>query len=314
MASPVRYEDLICKSALNAVKAPSMPFNWSLNPYRGCQHGCSFCYARATHAFLGIRADDTFQTHILIKRNAAEQLKRELVRRAGGRGGLQSLGPVAIGTATDPYQQAEATARVTRACLEVLAEHGDGVPVSLTTRSPLILRDLDLLKRLNVVAINISMNTLDPQVWRQFEPSSPSPAKRLETLARLTAAGLPAGIILAPILPWITDGTEELRRLVREAAERGAAYVKHAVLRLSTPEVKLSFFRTLNRHYPALAPRYGAWYAHGAYPPAAYRRRIAAIVGQMLDRHQLPGQEPSRNAAAAPSPEEAAPEQLTLPL
>jgi len=314
MASPVTYTNLSCKSALNAVKSPAMPFDWSINPYRGCRHGCSFCYARKTHAFLGIEGNDAFQTRIFVKTNAAERLRSELARRAGTRNGLKSLGTVAIGTATDPYQPAEAKARITRGCLEALAEYG--LPVTITTRSPLILRDLDLLKGMDVVSVNISLNTLDLKVWRRFEPFSPSPVKRLSALARLRSEGINAGVFLAPILPWITDGIENLRGVVREAAGHGATFVMHEVLKLDAPEVKHAFFRTLNAHYPALAPRYGEWYARGDSPPAVYRRRIGAAVEELLREFRLASAEPLRSAAAIPppAPPAEAPEQLCLPI
>lgn len=285
MSGPIQYEPITAKTMLNSVKAPSMPFDWSLNPYRGCQHGCSFCYARSTHSFLGEKADDTFQKHIYLKENAAEALKRQLAAAARSKKGLEALGSIAIGTATDPYQPIESRARLTRQCLEVLIEYG--VPASITTRSPLILRDLDLLKKLPHVSVNLSVNTLNRKLWRQLEPSTPSPVKRLETVKQLREAGIEAGIFMAPILPYLTDTPEELQEFVDTVPSYNPCYVIPSYLRLSTAEVKVWFFATLEQTYPELLARYARLYRHSGYIPSEYREEKMYFIKEQLARHHL---------------------------
>jgi DNA repair photolyase len=262
-----------------------MPFEWSINPYRGCQHGCSFCYARATHAFLGMETDDAFQNHILLKANAAEALERQLTKLARSRGGLRAAGRIAIGTATDPYQPAEAKAKLTRQCLEVLARYR--MPVSITTRSPLILRDLDLLRRIPILSVNISMNTLNHRVWRNMEASSPSPIQRLKTVQQLTEAGIPAGVFLAPILPLITDSDEELEAVVKAASRHGAKFVSASYLRLNHSEVKVWYFHVLQQTYPELVGKYGELYAHSSTADPAYRTPRINRIRELIRQHQL---------------------------
>ncbi|MGE6230329.1 radical SAM protein [Paenibacillus chitinolyticus] len=306
--NPVRYEKITAKQVLNPVKTPAMPFEHSINPYRGCQHGCSFCYARAMHAFLGLNGDDTFQTNILMKENAPEALREQLRKAARSRKGLAGVGRIAIGTATDPYQQAEGRAKLTRGCLEVLTEYP--VPLTITTRSPLILRDLDLLRKLPVYAVNISLNTLNRTTWRNFEPGAPSPAKRLETVRALTDAGIPAGIFMAPMLPYITDGRDELEELIAAAAEHGAQFVMASYLRLSASDVKVWFFETIRRHYPQLVGKYAGLYASSAYAPREYRDPVRRYVDELLERYGLrdmdeeeeaprPGERAAAGAAAS---------------
>lgn len=312
MESHIRYEPIQAKTMLTAVKAPSMPFDWSLNPYRGCQHGCSFCYARSTHSFLGLTADDTFQRHILFKDNAPEALEEQLRKWSRSKQGTNRQ--VAIGTATDPYQPIEAKAQLTRRCLEILAHYH--VPVSITTRSPLILRDIDLLKRMNITSINLSVNTLQKSVWRQFEPFTPSPAKRLETVQALVSHGMNAGIFLAPILPQVTDDKEHLRELVKAAHHAGAQFVMSSFLRLSTMEVKSWFFQTIKLHYPQLLAAYAKLYSSSAYLPKEYRSTLSAYLEQLLQEYRIPGYEPflqkSDQQQADAAAKEEQPEQLSF--
>lgn len=319
------YEPIRVKTSLNPVRAASMPFAWSLNPYRGCRHGCSFCYARSTHLYMGDKADDRFQNHIYIKENAAEALEDQLRRLARRPRGLSDIGPVAVGTATDPYQPREAKERITRRCLEVLAEYG--ISASITTRSPLVVRDADVLRKLPSVTVNISVNTLNPAVWRAFEPHSPRPDKRFEAVRRLNDAGIRAGIFLAPILPLITDSESSLNAVVERSAEAGAAFVAPSVLRLATPEVKVWFFRALRRYDARLVDRYADLYDRSAHPPASYRAAVLGTVEAALRRVSLPAgaaaDEPERQdttspatAASGESPAEndAQPVQLCLPI
>ncbi|WP_245632804.1 SPL family radical SAM protein [Alicyclobacillus kakegawensis] len=304
MRQPPTYQDVLTKQAMNRVNAPSMPFHWSINPYRGCSHGCSFCYARVTHTYLGMGADDTFRRNVLVKANAADALADQLERKLRRCGGdLQCLaadiGLVTIGTATDPYQPIEAKRRVTRQCLEVLAEYQ--VPTSITTRSPLILRDLDILQRMRLHSINISVHTLDKQVWRNLEPATPAPDKRLAAVRELAANGLPAGVFLAPIVPYLTDSTPQLRAVVEAAAAMHARFLVPSILRL-TPEVKQWFMQTLRQRYPHLVARYQRLY-RTAYPPTAYvdpvLRRARALMAEFgLDSHAPRMVEAAPSAAA----------------
>lgn len=290
MASPTTFEPIQAKQVLNPVKAPSMPFDWSINPYRGCQHGCSFCYARSTHSFLGMNTDDTFQHHILYKDNAREALEAQVVRMLRSKNGRGKLGKVAIGTATDPYQPIEGRFLLTRQCLEVLAAYR--VPVSITTRSPLILRDLDILKKLSGSSVNISLNTLDKDVWRHFEPMTPSPRRRLEAVKRLTGEGVEAGIFMAPILPFLTDGPNSLEQVVKHASDAGAQFIMGSVLRLNTNAVKSWFFGTLREHYPKLLGPFAELYSHSAYAPKHYRNETLDRLHTLLEKYHIPAYRP----------------------
>jgi DNA repair photolyase len=314
-SSKVQFEPLQVKTILNPVKAPSMPFDWSINPYRGCQHGCSFCYARSTHSFLGMEADDTFQQHIFLKSDAPAVLREQLTKRLRGNKRAWDWGPVAIGTATDPYQQIESKAMLTRGCLEVLAEFQ--VPVTITTRSPLILRDLDLLKRLPVVSINVSIGTLNNKLWRQFEPSSPSPAQRLTTVERLIEQGIPAGVFAAPLLPYLTDSEADLQELVAAAAKAGAQFFMPSYLRLSTSAVKVWFFHSLQQHYPQLTEKYAQLYHNSGSLPRAFRdpvmRKLDALLLQhKMNIHTFVPAEPNAPSEAFAGDEAMQPMQLTL--
>ncbi len=314
MPMQTRYEPVRAKQLLNPVKAPSMPFDWSINPYRGCQHGCSFCYARSTHAFLGMEADDTFQHHILYKNNAPEALKAQVERMLRAKGGRSRLGRIAIGTATDPYQPLEGRLKLTRQCLEVLAAYR--LPVSITTRSPLILRDIDLLRKLPGSSVNISLNTLDKRIWRSFEPMSPAPAQRIKALRGLRQEGIEAGIFMAPILPFLTDRPEHLEQVAEQAAEAQACFVMGSVLRLNTSEVRSWFLGTLRNAYPHLVRSYADWYGHSPTAPKAYREQVRTRLDRLLERHGIPAYVSALEAKPAPtaSPEEDKPVQLAFAL
>lgn len=273
-------EPMAAKSILNPVKAPSMPFDWSINPYRGCQHGCAFCYARSTHAFLGEAADDTFQHHIFWKDDAAAVLRAQLRRMA-----KRLPAYVAIGTATDPYQQLEGRMKLTRACLEVLAEFG--VAASITTRSPLVLRDLDLLRRMPGSSVNVSIHSLDMDVWRTFEPSSPSPKLRVDCAARLIDAGVPAIVFMAPILPYLTDAPAQTEQLIAACAQAGVRELMPSFLRLSTPEVKSWFFSVLRQSHPELTDRYGRLFWRSSKLPDHYRQPVYRRIAEQMARYGL---------------------------
>ncbi|WP_380025672.1 SPL family radical SAM protein [Effusibacillus consociatus] len=263
------------KTVLNRVTTPAMPFTWSINPYRGCSHGCAFCYARNTHEFIGMSADDSFRTHLFVKEDAPAVLRRELAK------GKWRGGRVQVGTATDPYQPLEKQQELTKQILEVLAFYR--VPTSITTRSPLIQRDIELLRELNRYAdcsVQISINTLDVKIWRSIEPESPHPQARFDTVKKLREAGIRTGILLAPVLPFLTDDVPMLKRLVQSARESDASFVVPSILRLK-PQVKQWFFGQLEAHFPETVASYRNLYK-GTYVEERYAKRFQEKMGPIL--------------------------------
>ena len=299
MASPA-YRDEPCRSALN--KVSGMSFRWSLNPYTGCVHRCTFCFVRAFEARADRPWDDRYGTSIRVKSNIAEVLRRELSRRSWRR----EL--VAIGTATDPYQPAEGRFRLTRACLEAL--HDARTPVHLITRGPLIVRDLDVLVRLarrTRVSITVSVPTVDLEVWRRTEPGTAPPAQRLRALSRLVDAGLDVGVGMAPILPGISDAPESLAAVVRAARDAGATGVWANLLYLR-PGTREHFLANLARDWPELLPRYEDLYAGRSYLGAAEVQPIRRAVDELRREYDL------RDRRTTPLLPPAEPSQLELPL
>lgn len=293
------YEQVTAKQTLTRVKEEHMPFEWSVNPYRGCTHGCSFCYARAFQAFIDKQAHDEFQNHILLKMNAAEALEKQLANNAARfdhdlDAAALHLGRVAIGTVTDPYQPIESKTRLTRECLKVLAKYR--IKTSITTRSPLILRDLDLLGVMPSVLVNLSIGSLDAKLIRLLEPGAPLPFKRLEALEALTARGIRTGVFLAPILPLLTDSRESLEAVYQAAQQRGAAFVMPSLLRLS-PDVKSWYYKTLQDHFPAKLPAYRKLF-QGAYPSSVYRETVYRLT-DLLDRQYPMAGGDAKNAEEA---------------
>jgi DNA repair photolyase len=270
------YREIPCKTALNRVSG--MPFRWSLNPYRGCLHGCHYCYARASHTYLGMNAGEDFATRIVVKTNMPEVLQGELRRRSWTRE------RVAIGTATDAYQPCEGRYRLTRRCLEALRDHA--TPVSIVTKSTLILRDLDLLAELAEgpgATVYFTITTLDPDLWRVIEPGTPPPPRRLAVLRRLADAGIPCGIFLAPILPGITDSIESIDAVAAAAKAHGAGSFGSAVLRLA-PDVKEHYFSFVAETFPDLLPRYERAYA-GTNISSEYQAVIEPRLARVRERH-----------------------------
>jgi DNA repair photolyase len=255
-----RYIEITCKSAVNRVQG--MPFNWSLNPYRGCVHACHYCYARATHSYFGLNADDDFESTIFVKTNFPEVLRRELGRPslAGER--------ISIGTATDPYQPIEGKYRLTRRSLEALLDYRQ--PCSIVTKSTLIQRDLDLLvglSRLTEVHVYFTVTTVDPDIWKAVEPGTPPPAKRLQTLRRLRDAGVSAAVFMAPVLPGITDSEESIQAVAQAAKDHSAVSFGALPLRLA-PLVKEHYFRFVAEQYPSLLGKYQRSYPGQNAPEA----------------------------------------------
>jgi DNA repair photolyase len=263
-----------------------MPFDWSLNPYMGCAHRCTFCYVRAFEARADRPWDDRYGSSIRVKTNVAEVLWRELARPSWRRE------PVAVGAATDPYQPAEGRYRLTRACIEVFAEAAS--PFSIITRGPLIVRDVDVLAaaaRRARVSVTFSVPTLDEEIWRRTEPGTAPPRQRLRALARLVEAGVDAGVGMAPILPGLSDRPELLADVVRGARAAGATGIWANLLYLR-PGTREHFLAALERDWPELLPEYERLYRRVAYLPRAetdpVRERVRALARShgVRDRRQ----------------------------
>jgi len=293
----VEYREEPCKVALSRVEG--MSFRWSLNPYMGCEHQCTFCYVRAFELRADRPWDARYGQSIRVKINVAEVLGRELARPSWRR----EL--VAIGAATDPYQPAEGRYRLTRRCLQALAVARN--PLSLITRGPLVVRDIDVLQeaaRRAAVDVNISIATLDETVWRRTEPGTAPPRQRLRALRMLVDAGIKAGVGVAPVLPGISDRPEQLAAVVRAARDAGATHLWCAVLHLRSG-TREHFLENLARDWPDLVPRYERLY-QGAYLPTRVTEPVTQQVTEL--REQL-GIADRRAVKLAPPPEA---EQLPL--
>jgi DNA repair photolyase len=239
---PTTLFDDHAKTVISWNASPDIPFDRSLNPAKGCEHGCIYCYARPTHAYLGLSPGLDFETKIFVKRDAAAVLREELMRPG------YVPGVLALGANTDPYQPVERELGITRAVLEVLDEFGH--PVSVTTKGALIERDLDLLARMaarGLAQVNISLTTLEPELARRMEPRAAAPHRRVETLRRLAAAGIPTAVLVAPVIPALTD--HDIERVLEAAAAAGTAQAWYVMLRLPG-EVRALFVEWLERHYP----------------------------------------------------------------
>lgn len=309
MVAP-EYREEPCRTALN--KVSGMSFRWSLNPYTGCAHRCTFCFVRAFEARADRPYDDRYGRSIRIKVNIAEVLERELARRSWRHE------KVVVGTATDPYQPAEGRFRLTRACLVRLG--ASRTPLHIITRGPLILRDIDVLSeaaRSAGVSVTFSVPTVDPEVWRRTEPGTAPPRQRLRALSRLVATGLDVGVGMAPILPGISDSPESLAAVVRAARDAGATgiWANLLYLRHGTRE---HFLDNLARDWPELLPVYARLYAGRDYLGKAelgpVQRQVAELRRQfdVRDRRTIRLEEQSVDATWVPDVE--GPSQLELPL
>jgi DNA repair photolyase len=270
----VEYREEPCRNALNRVRG--MPFAWSLNPYMGCAHRCTFCYVRAFEARADRPWDDRYGSSIRVKTNVAQVLRRELARASWDRE------PVAIGAATDPYQPAEGRYRLTRACIEAFAEAAS--PFSIITRGPLIVRDVDVLAEAAQradVSVTFSIPTLDNEIWLKTEPGTAPPRQRLRALSRLVEAGIDARVGMAPILPGLSDRRELLAEVVREARAAGATGIWANLLYLR-PGTREHFLAALENDWPELVPEYERLYRRSAYLPRReadpVRERVRALA------------------------------------
>ena len=278
MSARVRYEKVQCRSALNRVSG--MDFKWSLNPYRGCVHGCHYCFARRFHGYYDLNAGSDFTGIILVKANVAEVLGSELSRRSWRRE------PVTIGTATDPYQPIEGKYRLTRRCLQAFVDWRS--PVSLVTKGTMAVRDTDVMVELERRAgctVCFSLTTLDDDLWRKLEPGTPPPSKRLAVMQGLVAAGVNAGVAVAPIIPGITDDQANLEAVTRAAADHGARFLWGSTLRLQ-PGTKEHFLEFLDREYPVLSASYRQLYP-GAYASRSVDNDVQTRIGNLKASYGL---------------------------
>lgn len=269
----IKFHEVQARSALNSVPPMArLGFSWTINPYRGCTHRCSYCFARPTHRYLDLNPREDFERQIVVKVNLPEVLRAEL-KRPSWRGEH-----IALGTNTDPYQWVEGRYRITRGVWqELLAARN---PCSILTKSPLLLRDLDLFQDLSArtrFRANLSIPTLDEKAWRLTEPGTPHPRKRIEAITRLKEAGIEVGVLVAPLMPGINDSPEQVAEVLRLCDEAGADSVGGIGLHLRG-ELKEIFFDWLAEHRPALLPRYRRLYARGGDLPPPERKRLAGLV------------------------------------
>ena len=272
-----QYREEPCRNALNRVRG--MPFGWSLNPYMGCAHRCTFCYVRAFEARADRPWDDRYGASIRVKTNVVDVLRRELERRSWLRE------PAAVGAATDPYQPAEGRYRLTRGCIEAFADAAS--PFSIITRGPLIVRDVDVLvdaARRADVSVTFSVPTLDVEIWRRTEPGTSPPRQRLRALSRLVEAGIDARVGMAPILPGLSDRPELLADVVREARAAGATGIWANLLYLR-PGTREHFLSALERDWPELLPRYERLYSRSAYLPRRETDPVRERVRKLARNH-----------------------------
>ena len=271
------------RTILNRVPERSrMPFRWTINAYRGCSHACAYCFARPTHDYLGLDTGVGFDRQLVVKVNAVERARAELA--APGR----AREPVAMGTNTDPYQPVEGRYRLTRGIVQVLAEAGN--PFSILTKSTLITRDIDVLRdaaHATTVHTALSVGTLDREVWRATEPHAPDPRRRIEAVAALNAAGVPCGVMVAPVIPGLSDGHEQLDEVIRAAVDAGAVSITPIMLHLR-PGVREHYLERLGRIDPVHAAAMDARYT-GAYGPSSAARALTRTVRTLVARHGGPG-------------------------
>ncbi|HVB33552.1 MAG TPA: radical SAM protein [Patescibacteria group bacterium] len=292
----VEYYLLPIRSILNHCDSSRVPFPWTINPYRGCEFGCQYCYARYTHEYMEIDGGE-FERKIYVKRDAALAIDRDLAEKC--RPGEH----IAIGTATDPYQPAEADFGVTRSLLDRLARR-EGLSLSITTKSDRIVRDLDLLRRIAArsdLRINMTVTTLRTSLARLLEPRAPRPDLRLGALEKLREAGLSAGVFAMPVLPGLTDSEEDLDRLARAAKDAGAEWFSASILFLM-PSSARQFLPFLDERLPRFSEIYREWYVDRGGPPKAYREKIRDRVARLRRRYGL-GTVPQRRPAPPASPQ-----------
>jgi DNA repair photolyase len=277
----VEYFSLPARSLLNRCTGVRMPFTWTINPYRGCEFACKYCYARYTHEFMEMRDGADFEQKIYVKQHAANLLRQELKHVKPGE-------EIAIGTATDPYQPAERRFKVTRAILEELSRH-QGLQLGLITKGNLILRDLDLLKeisRSNRLFVNLTITTLNVELARILEPRAPRPDLRIETVRRLNLEGIATGVSCSPVIPGITDTPRNLEAVVRATAEAGGEHIFANPLFLK-PCSAAVFLPFLEKEFPQLVASYHERYKDRAFLPTSYGKRISQLMARLREKYSI---------------------------
>jgi len=304
----VEYFTLPARSLLNrCVSGRGLPFTWTINPYRGCEFACKYCYARYTHEFMEMRDGVEFEQKIYVKQHTAELLRHDLRRVKPGE-------PIALGTATDPYQPAERRYEITRGLLQEFARHR-GFELGIVTKSNLILRDIDLLREValhNRLSIHVTVTTMNVELARILEPRAPRPDLRIDAVRHLSDAGLNVGVSSSPVLPGITDSPADLEAVVRAAAEAGARHIFAGPLFLK-PCSAAVFLPFLEENFPHLVENYKRHYQDRAFLPPSYGKRISQLVSRLRDKYGIKQADPrGQNKYASKWPAEAADEQLAL--
>ena len=282
-ADAARYQEIRCRSALNPVKG--MPFNWTLNPYRGCTHGCHYCYARRYHTQFELGADDEFASIIFVKTNLVQVLRRELQRPGW------TNETVAVGTATDCYQPIEGSYKLTRSALEAFCDFS--TPTSVVTKGPMVVRDKDVLMDLSAktdVTVCVSVPCVDEDVWRALEPGTAPPLQRLRAVRELVDSGIRAGVLMNPIVPGISSKPALLERTVKAIADHGARFIGCNVMYLQDG-TRDHFMRWLAQEHPELVDGYERLYA-GKYPPKGYRDEVTNVIGLLKKKYDVTPRSP----------------------
>ncbi|MBD9721822.1 Rv2578c family radical SAM protein [Streptomyces caniscabiei] len=308
------FHEVRARTIVNRVPGASrMPFEWTVNPYRGCTHACVYCFARKTHSYLDLDTGLDFDSQIVVKVNAPDLLRRQLASpRWHGE-------HIAMGTNVDCYQRAEGRYRLMPGIIAALRDHAN--PFSILTKGTLILRDLELIRQaaeVTEVGVSVSVGFTDPELWRTVEPGTPAPERRLDVVRAFTDLGIGCGVLMAPVLPFLSDHPDRLRATVRAIAASGATSVTPLVLHLR-PGAREWYMAWLERHHPRLVRRYELLYAEGAYAPKWYQRQITRQVHELAEeygmgprRAELPRRTPAREPAAPEPVRGTEPTQLTL--
>ena len=280
--SEFEVQEINCKTLLNKVTVPDYAFSWTLNPYRGCRYACRYCYARSTHEIGGVDLSAEFDLKVFAKVNAPEVLREEL-RRPKWQGD-----PIAIGTASDPYEPAEAHYQLTRKIIKILTEFQN--PASINTKGVLVKRDVDVLWDLYQVAdvqVVFSVGSVDESVWRTTEPSAPNPMERLEAMQFLVENGIPAGVMMAPLMPGISDSSDSIEAVVEAAAQHKARFISGSMLALK-PGTKEWFAPLIRQSYPYLVTGYNKLFGGKTYVPRDYSKQVLDLVESARRKWDLP--------------------------
>ena len=303
----VTFYEVRAKSIINKVpEASRVPFRWTINPYRGCSHACFYCFARNTHTYLDLDYGEDFNSQIVVKVNAAELLRKELSAKSW------NGEHIAMGTNVDPYQRAEGRYRLMPGILDALRDFAN--PFSILTKGSLVLRDLDALRRcaeVTDVGANVSVGFVDKALWRSLEPGTPAPRKRLEVCRTLNDAGIGCGVLMAPIIPFLTDSHSQLAATVEAIARAGATHVAPILLHLR-PGAREWFMKWLSENHPDLVDRYGRLYSRGSYAPKAYQEEVAGRVAELSRQFGLGQSDPKRARRVGAGANKRRPEQLSM--